>query len=370
MLGCPVINAPSVTLPEVAPSESALHAQVRRTLEWNQANRTLSTELHGAWQILHGVLAYGQDFVMQTPSGPRPTVAHLLQGGTFAGFQPELGDRLGDPPRRGIRMEVEPTTKVGQGHRDQWLAILAQCGLPPETEIGVDGETSRVIDWVRQAEYDVPLNLQYEYSWTLIGLTAYRPTTHRWVARDGNEYSIESLLASELEQDLATSACGGTHRLIGVAMALHQRKREAAPIVGVWARAQEVVDEAIAAAQQNQNPDGSYSVAYLHRQGWARDLGESIGTTGHVVEFLAIAADDATLQQPWVERSVRRLCQMIDQCQGIDLECGGLYHALHGLALYRDRGLTEEQTAARPGSTGNGGLAQDRHAVRSFRRPS
>ena len=54
-------------------------------------------------------------------------------------------------------------------------------------------------------------------------------------------------------------------------------------------------------------------------------------------EFLAIAADEETLQSEWVQRSVRKLCDVLRQCRGIDLECGVLYHALHGLVEYQRR---------------------------------
>ncbi|NND97293.1 MAG: ADP-ribosylation factor-directed GTPase activating protein isoform b, partial [Pirellulaceae bacterium] len=165
-----------------------------------------------------------------------------------------------------------------------------------------------------------------------------------WIARDGETYSTELLLASELQQNLETSACGGTHRLIGIAMALNKRRADGEPITGVWAEAAEAIQVAIAIAQQNQNPDGSYSTSYLHRTGWTRDLGESLGTTGHMVEFLAIAASDETLRQPWVQRSVRRLCEILQQCDGVDLECGVLYHALHGLVAYQDRMQSSDTT--------------------------
>ena len=121
------------------------------------------------------------------------------------------------------------------------------------------------------------------------------------------------------------------------AMSLNKRRSEGKPVVGVWADADAIVADAIRMARRNQNPDGSYSIAYLHRPGWTRDLGETLGTTGHVLEFLALAASDATLREPWVERSVRRLCQVLHECEQIDLECGVLYHALHGLAEYQRR---------------------------------
>ena len=105
----------------------------------------------------------------------------------------------------------------------------------------------------------------------------------------------------------------------------------------MWAEADAAIKAAIEVALLNQNPDGSYSVAYLHRPGWTRDLGETLGSTGHVLEFLALAAPTQTLFEPWVERSVRRLCDVLDQCADVDLECGVLYHALHGLSEYQKR---------------------------------
>lgn len=310
---------------------------VSRTLKQNLTQRDLSSSTHGAWQVLHGILAYGSDFELETPTGPQPALAYLLSGQSLAGFEVEQGDKFGAEKRPGLRMAMQPSTKIGQGHRDQWLAVIAQSGLPLETTIKGQTHTFTLEDWMRQAEFDVPRNLEREFSWSLIALTAYRNTSHRWMARDGSQYSTESLLGSELEQSLPDSVCGGTHRLIGMAMALNRRREEGQPITGVWADADMLITAAIQLAKQNQNPDGSYSVAYLHRPGWTRDMGETLGSTGHVLEFLAIAAPAQTLTEPWVERSVRRLCDVLDQCSDVDLECGVLYHALHGLSEYQKR---------------------------------
>ena len=310
---------------------------VSRTLKQNQSQRDLSSSIHGAWQVLHGILAYGSEFELQTPIGPQPALAYLLSGQAVGGFEAEPGDKFGTEKRPGLRMAMQPSTKIGQGHRDQWLAVIAQSGLPLDTPIKGKTHTFTLEDWMRQAEFDVPRNLEREFSWSLIALTSYRKTNHRWMGRDGSQYSTESLLGSELEQSLPNSVCGGTHRLIGMAMALNQRREEGQPITGVWADADMLIQGAIQLAKQNQNPDGSYSVAYLHRPGWTRDMGETLGSTGHVLEFLAIAAPTQTLSQPWVERSVRRLCNVLDQCSDVDLECGVLYHALHGLSEYQKR---------------------------------
>jgi hypothetical protein len=34
---------------------------------------------------------------------------------------------------------------------------------------------------------------------------------------------------------------------------------------------------------------------------------------------------------------VRRLCAIFRKTREIDLECGALYHAAHGLSLYREK---------------------------------
>lgn len=336
-VGCPLATGPELA-PNIELNDSeSLESLVTRTLEQNLQGRELSTERHGAWQILHGVLAYGDAFPVETPSGTTAALDYLLAGGAINGFEPQPGDSLGEPARRGLRMELQPSTKVGQGHRDQWLAILSQCGLPVDTELTFNGHVYQLRDWLRQAEYDVPRNLELEFSWSLIALTAYQGTDHRWTARDGAEYSTADLIGSELEQSLSQSVCGGTHRLIGIAMSLEKRRNEGKPITGVWLDAQALLASSVERARQNQNPDGSYSIAYLHRPGWTRDLGETLGTTGHVLEFLSFAASDQTLTEPWVERSVRRLCQVLEECQATDIECGVLYHALHGLSVYRSR---------------------------------
>lgn len=337
--GCPLSVSETLPTAENDETDVAVAELVSETLQRNLASRALSSARHGAWQILHGVLAYGRDFKIRTAGGDKRVVDYLLDGGRIRGFDPGFGDTFSETGRRGLRMPLQPESKVGQGHRDQWLAVLAQADVKLSDQIPAGGHVFLVEDWVRQVEWDIPLNFEAEFSWTLIALTAFRPTDHTWIARDGERWSTADLLSYELASDLQNSACGGTHRLIGIAMALQKRRNENNPIKGVWSDAEQVIEAQIQSAKTNQNPDGSFSTAYLHRPGWVRDLGESLGTTGHVLEFLAIAANERQLSEPWVQRSVRKLCGVLRECDGIDLECGGLYHALHGLVEYQRRSV-------------------------------
>ena len=367
ILGCPATNVDPRFLPlkyvddgattaeeNVAFSESSttslLVERIDRVLADNLKGRRLSTDVHGAWQIFHGVLAYGPDFEVQSGDGLVKVIDYVLRGGSLKGFALRSGDRF-DPPStgdakalsvdplvtRGIRADMDPGTKLGQGHRDQWLAYLTACSLPMDQVIQTLDGPRRLDLWLRQVEWDVPLNFEREYSWTLMALMPYRSTEHRWTARDGQDYSIESLLRSEIDQLSPSSACGGAHRLTAISTALNKRKSEGAPVTGVWSDAQDLVDVAIEQSFEYQNADGSFSSNYFEREGWSLDVSTAIGTTGHTLEFIAKGGTDSILQAEATIKAANSLCKMLEQTKELDLECGALYHALSGLQIYRRR---------------------------------
>ena len=337
-VGCANESVPANPAESPVSSPDKLLAQLDETLE-STFHRRLNLEEHAAWQILHGALAYQQEFLVEkNPGGERvPAVSHLLGGGRMNGWTTEPGKLDEESGTRGLRAVLEAGTKAGQGHADQWLAVLSQCDLAATQPILVDGDTYTMSDYVRQVQWDIARNLNREYSWTLIGLTTYLPTDASWVAEDGRTWSIEQLVQLELEQELASSACGGSHRLIGLAMALNRHLAEGGELNGVWERADAQIQQAISDAHRLQNADGSFSTNYFARPGHSPDLAQNLGTTGHTLEFLALAMTDEQLKQPWVQRAVSNLCELFASTRNVALECGKLYHAAHGLALYRQR---------------------------------
>lgn len=358
LAGCPTISEPQanrgsedstalVTVVADASDPQALEARIDAVLKSNLENRRLSTDVQAAWQILHGVLAYGRDFKVNIGNDDVIAVDHILRGGAINGFELRSGDRFendsaSDDPTltRGIRAELDPGSKRGQGHRDQWLAYLSSCDLPMDQVIQTIDGPRRLDLWLRQMEWDVPLNFEREYSWTLMSIVPYRETTHRWIARDGNTYSIESLLRSELDQLSPSSACGGSHRLTAVAKTLRKRIAEGGAITGVWSDAQSLLEIAMETAIDFQNADGTFSSNYFERAGLSLDLSTAIGTTGHTLEFLAVAAPEMLVTEARVQRAANKLCEMLELTAKLDLECGALYHALSGLQLYRQRLLS------------------------------
>ena len=333
-VGCQ--QQPTTSKTTAMPSSEVLQKQLDDILDFTFQQRRLTLEQHAAWQILHGALVYQRDFLVYDQGQPVSAIDHLLAGRSMRGWNLEpVSHGLSD--QRGLRVIMDEGSKAGQGHADQWLAVLAQSGLPPTQTIVVDGNQYTIADLVRQVQWDLPRNLQQEYSWTLIGLTTYLPTDEKWTASDNQTWSVERLIRSETEQDLFDSACGGTHRLIGMAMAVNRHLDQEGKLTGAWKLADDRIQQAIQMAQDTQNPDGSFSTAFLSSRRSSLDLAENLGTTGHVLEFLVLAMSDEQLSEPWVKRAVARLTKIFELTKSVDLECGKLYHAAHGLALYRDR---------------------------------
>ena len=98
-----------------------------------------------------------------------------------------------------------------------------------------------------------------------------------------------------------------------------------------------VVENSIRRALELQNPDGSFSAQYFRRPSSSPDMAAVLGSSGHMLEFLAVAMTDEQLRHPQGRLAARHLCRLFRDTQDLDLECGALYHAAHGLVLYRER---------------------------------
>ncbi len=322
---------------DVASIERGLQQRIARALDDNLRDRLLSGNTNAAWQIMHGVIAYGDALPLEVDGERRNTLDFLLHNGVVNGWELAPGDELPVTGRTGLKARLEPGSYIGQGHVDQWLAILAQIQTPLDREVEARGKAFTVLDWARQAQWDVSDNPVLEYSWTIIALTRYFPDEQSWTAKDGKTWTFEPLARYEAKQDLGQSPCGGMHRLMGLAHAVQFRKRHGGEITEGWKLAEEKIEESIERIQRFQNPDGSFSTNHTVRPGTSADLSAVISSTGHTIEFLSFALSQDQLSEGWLVRAVDRLCVLLEATRSADLDCGGLYHALNGLKLYYSR---------------------------------
>ena len=313
----------------------SLCQRIDAALAHSRDNRRLDASVHGAWQVVHGILAFGRDFPLTHDGIDSAALDYLLDGGRLTGWN----IRVGSP---GVIALLEEGSNTGQGHPDQWLGYLSQCGrhgIPRDTKLVVGKKTFTVNDLLTQAQADIRPG--QEATWTLMALSAYLPPDATWTASDGSKWSTERVVEMEADADIVASACGGAHRLYGLVAAL--KKHRAATghtpeqFSGGWAAAQEVIDECVDRARRFQQADGSFSIHSFERPGTSADVFARLSATGHVFEVLSLALDDEELAEPWMTRAAERLVTLLEQTSDVDVECGALYHAAHGLLLYRDR---------------------------------
>ncbi len=313
----------------------ALCGRIDRALAQVRDGRRLDASVHGAWQVVHGILAFGREFPLRHDGGESPAVDYLLGGGRLTGWKLRAGSA-------GVAADVEEGSTTGQGHPDQWLGYLSQCGragLPLDTRLVAGGREFRLRDMLAQAEADIRPG--QEATWTLMALAAHLPADHAWTASDGSRWTVERVVKMEAEAEIFSAACGGAHRLYGLVAALEKRRAGGAPAAADagtgWAAAADVIEECVERARRFQEADGGFSVHFFERPGTSPDSFARLGATGHVFEVLALALDDRRLAEPWVTRAAERLVTLLEQTADVDVECGALYHAAHGLLLYRDR---------------------------------
>lgn len=325
-------KAESKPAPLALPSDEQLRDRLDRAIEFTYANRHLNSKDQAAWQIVHGALAYGRGFQIYHDGQLVPAIDYLLGGGELRGWELHKGDH-------GLEAVLDRGSKTGQGHEDQWLGYLSQCGLTLEEPIKVGSETYTVRDLLTQAQWDVYDGM--EATWTLMAAEKYLPLAAKWTAKDGSEWNIDRIVRMETAQNLADSACGGTHRLYALTLARNRYRDEGGKFdgdpSGTWEQADKKIRDAAAAAREFQQPDGSFSTNYFSRAAASAEINDRISSTGHVFEFLMVALGDDEIKQPWVTRAAVHLLDCLEKTQKFDLECGSLYHAAHGLLLYRQR---------------------------------
>jgi len=325
---------------EAPPDRAGLCRRIDDALAHARDRRRLDASVQGAWQIVHGILAFGPDFPLDARGSTTTALDYLLAGGRATGWKLRTGSV-------GVTAEVDPGSTMGQGHPDQWLGYLSQCGvaaggagdpagIPLDMPLRVGGRSFTVGDLLAQAQHDIRPG--QEATWTLMALSHWLPPDAAWTAGDGEAWTTERVVSMEAQADVPSAACGGAHRLYGLAAAVSAYRRATGEDPeGGWAEAEAVLEHHLDRARRFQQPDGSFAVRPFERPGTSPDVFARLGATGHAFEVLAVALDDARLADPWVTRAADRLVTLLESTSDLDVECGALYHAAHGLAIYRDR---------------------------------
>ncbi len=316
------------TAPPKAPS--ALLPRIDAALD-NVRSRDLRTT-NAFWTIFHGILGLGPGVaLLDDQTGQRVNALdYICSGGNIRGL--ELM-----PTNDGLDVVTQAGTGVGQGHQDQFVAEMVQWGASPDRPVFAAGKPYTFADFFRHSKARASTTKGQELSWAIIIIAEHFGTDCQWTNAFGEKMTFDGVVRYELEQPIDTAACGGTHRLFGLSWAYHRHRQKGGKTTGVWQDLVAKTELYKKQARQFQHPDGSFSTAYVSKAENNPDLKARIASTGHVFEWLALALTDDELRQPWVEDAASALSVMILQNASNPIDSGAMYHAVHGLYIYRAR---------------------------------
>ena len=308
--------------------EDPLWRQVQQAIDIT-SRRRLDADVHTPWQILHGILALRKDLELTKNGDAIPAIEWLASGPSYDG-QPVV-----QVTAYGGRLHPYTRPYAFEGHANQFLAILTWSNLPMDFRFQAGNQSVTLADLVRNAQMEV--NERDELTWTLWALSGYLPPESEWTNRYGQRWSIERLIQLELHEFVEDAACGGTHRLFALTVARNRYLQTSSQLAGPWLEADQRIRRYVEIARSFQNNDGSFSTSYFTGHGYSRDLTDRLTTSGHMLEWLMIALPEQRLSEDWVRRGVSAVAQDLIGCRTQPVDCGPLYHALHGVVLYRDR---------------------------------
>lgn len=292
--------------------------------------RYLSGDVHTPWQIMHGLLALKKDYMIKVDGQKVSAMEWISQNPTYK------GDHWFEKTEHGGRAHPYSTAFAFEGHANQFLAIMALAGLPDDHELQVaDGGTITVADIINNSKMEI--NARDEPTWTLWALAHYLGPDARWRNKDGELWSVEQLVRNQSYADLNSAACGGSHGLFALSYARNAYLKKHDRLRGIWLEADQRIQQHIETARAYQNSDGSFSNTYFKGRSHSEEFEKRIASSGHTLEFLMTALSEKQLEQPWVRRGVESVATDLLTNSTTPAECGALYHALHGLIIYRDR---------------------------------
>lgn len=318
-------------MPKPVPKPTGPQQRIEAAIQ-HVKDRDLLTNV-GFWTVFHGILGLGPSVTLLNPDTNQRVnaVDYICKGGEMPGLEFVL------TKNRGVDVRTLPGGGVGQGHQDQFIAEMAQWNLPADRPFLIDGEERAFLDFIRHSQMRASLKKNQELSWAIVVIGQYLGTEISWTNHLGEKLHFEDLVRYELDASVENAACGGTHRLFGLTWVYHLHLQKGGATTGVWREVAEKTTKYRDLAKKYQNRDGSFSTNHFREPGNSPDRGQRISTTGHILEWLALALPEEELKEQWMQDAANALALLILESQGAPLEGGSLYHATHGLLIYYAR---------------------------------
>src|SRR5438105_448502 len=220
--------------PPVLPA--SLKGRIDAALEHVRRRPLLMT--HAFWTVFHGILGMGPETALYDPRTNKNVnaIEHICKGLPIEGLEFL-------PMAEGVDVRTVPGTGTYQGHQDQFIAEMAQWGMPLERKFVVGGKDYTFADFVRYSKLRARVTANQELSWAILIIGQYYGTDVRWTNKDGEPLTFEDVVRYEVNQPIDNAACGGTHRLFGLTWVYHLHRANGGQKVGVWRDVADKIDE-------------------------------------------------------------------------------------------------------------------------------
>jgi hypothetical protein len=127
---------------------------------------------------------------------------------------------------------------------------------------------------------------------------AYYVQEPSWKDNLGGEWTLQRIVAEELDRPQSARPHAATDRLLGLCAALERFKNDKVPLDGDLDRAKRYIDESIGYAYASQNTDGSWG------RPTSRDYATAVSYTAHMLEWLVAALPASHLEGPPIVRAI------------------------------------------------------------------
>lgn len=343
--GCPPAPPPVNTTPSnasTAPVANPLEVRMYDAIQM-VASRELDPS-HGFWTVFHGILGLGPELMLNDKKAGKKVKAldYIRMGGEMPGLRFDIR-------AQGLDVHTAAATDVffAQGHQDQFVAEMAQWGVPLTLPFKVYGKDYTFADFVNYSKFRASVTRKQELAWAILIVSEFEGSQVAWSNQFNESLTLEDMVRYEIDSPIDPDeavkigqlplACGGTHRLFGLSWALHRHLQNGGKLTGVWKKVDDKLNSYKTTIKNIRNEDGSFSTNYLVKKGNVADIGTRMSTTGHTFEWLALACTDAELREPWMEDAASYLTKLVYDVQREPVEGGSLYHAVHGLLMYYAR---------------------------------
>lgn len=332
--------------PPLTPELEALKLKLRDTLAWYYDHPQRVTD-RSPWGIMHWMLPFGVDSQVIDANGRRQNAV-----GYLCYNYPCKGQQLFYLKNGQIAGDIGPGL---QGHRGQFLSMLAQSKVDPAYPMRIEGREFKVADLIEYEKRTCESGT--ELTFKLIALSHYLKHDDKWKNFKGEDWDIPRLIREELKAPIIGAACGGTHRMTGFSYAVRKHEQRALIFgdLDQWSRARKFIDDYHKYTFSLQNRDGSFSTNWFAPpRAELNDPARRLQTSGHILEWMVYSLPKDELQEKDIVRAVDYVTTLLDQGRSSKWEIGPLGHGLHALCLYDERvfggrpGIRAEQLARKP----------------------